>query len=39
MAAPENGANTVELWLIASDWDKMRIEKLFPVEIGVSETI
>ena len=27
MAAPKNGAKTVELWLIASDWDYMRIEK------------
>jgi len=29
MAAPKNGAKTVELRLIASDWDKMRIEKTF----------
>jgi len=24
MAAPKNGAKTVELWLIASDWDEGR---------------
>ena len=39
MAAPKNDAKTVELWLTSSDWDQMRIEKLFPGEIGVSETI
>jgi len=27
MAAPKNGATTVDVWLIASDWDEMRIEK------------
>jgi len=32
MAAPKKGAKTVELWLIASDWDSMRIEKMWRLE-------